>query len=104
MTTNQSEELNIFTEMAVNTNIVDTHQAHNAEIEVDGNQASAKWNFSYTMYDPDTKAFRLLASFYHDRYTKTDQGWLISYTRSQPRSIVDGTVDGKVTGSWVAPE
>ncbi len=93
--------IQIFTDMAINSNIVDTHQAHNAEITVDGDQATAKWNFSYSMYDPDTKSYRLLAAFYHDKYQKTDQGWLISHTRSEPRSVVDGSLDGDVKGNWV---
>lgn len=95
--------INVFTEMAVNSNIVDVHQGHNAEIEIDGDNASARWNLSYTMFDPDTKAFRLLASFYHDRYRLTDQGWLICYTRSEPRSMVDGTLDVDLKAQWASP-
>ncbi len=93
--------IQIFTEMAVNTNIVDTHQAHNAEISIDDDTATAKWNFSYSMYDPDSKNYRLLTAFYHDKYQKTDNGWLISYTRSEPRSVVDGSLDGDVKGNWI---
>ncbi len=95
--------IKIFTEMAVNSNIVDTHQAHNPEIEIHGDQAKAKWNLSYTMYDPDSKSFRLLSSFYHDRYKKTAQGWQISSTRSAPRAIVDGTLEKDlVNAKWVS--
>ena len=45
----------------------------------------------------------LLANFYHDRYRRTADGWRISYSRSEPRAIVDGTLSAEgVRGSWVA--
>jgi len=97
--------IKIFTEMAVESNIVDVHQAHNPEIEITGDRASAKWNLSYTMYDPDSKNFRLLASFYYDEYIKTEHGWLIRRSRSAPRSIVDGKLDqGAIEANWVPSE
>jgi hypothetical protein len=34
----------------------------------------------------------MLASFYEDRYRKTADGWRISYTKSTPRTIVDGSL------------
>ncbi len=83
----------IFTTLAVNTKITDVHQAHNAEITITGNNAQALWNFSYATYNPEDRRFRLLSAFYHDRYKKTDKGWLISYSRSEPRAFVDGTLD-----------
>ena len=33
----------VFTQMAVQTSIVDVHQAHNGVIEIDGDTASAQW-------------------------------------------------------------
>jgi len=83
--------IGIFTQMAASTPIVDVHHGHNGEIEIDGDEASGRWNLGFATYDPRTKGFRMLASFYEDRYRKTDQGWRICFTRSTPRTIVDGT-------------
>ncbi len=93
----------VFTQMAVSTPITDVHQGHNAEIEVDGDEAKARWNLGYASYDPRARSFRLLANFYQDRYRRTPEGWRICYTRSEPRAIVDGTLaqDG-VSAGWVA--
>lgn len=97
--------IGIFTQMAATTPIVDVHQGHNAEIEVNGDEASARWNLGYATYDPRAGTFRLLANFYADRYRKTADGWRISYSRSEPRAVVDGTIteDG-VKAGWVAGE
>jgi ketosteroid isomerase-like protein len=95
----------IFTQMAVNTPIVDVHQGHNAEIEINGNEASATWNLGFATYDPREGTFRLLGSLYTDRYRKTDEGWRICFSRSEPRAIVDGKIeDGSITGQWAAGE
>jgi ketosteroid isomerase-like protein len=95
--------IGIFTQIAATTPIVDVHQAHNAEIEVDGDEARARWNLGFATYDPRNGSFRLLANFYEDRYRKTADGWRISYSRSEPRAIVDGAfaLEG-VKANWVA--
>lgn len=94
--------IGIFTQMAATTPIIDVHQGHNAEIEVAGDDASARWNLGYATYDPRAGSFRLLANFYHDRYRRTAGGWRICYTRSEPRAIVDGALaEGGVKASWV---
>jgi len=96
--------VDIFTQMAATTPIIDVHQAHNGDIEIDGDTAAAKWNLGFATYDPRDKSFRLLASFYHDRYRKTEQGWRICYTRSEPRAIIDGQLaeDG-LKAEWATP-
>ena len=95
--------IGIFEQMAATTPIVDVHQGHNGEIEIEGNEASARWNLGFATYDPRTQGFRLLASFYQDRYKKTDQGWRISFTRSEPRAIVDGTLEtDSLKANWIA--
>lgn len=92
----------IFTQMAVNTPITDVHQGHNGEINIDGDTASAVWNLGFATYNPDDKSFRLLSSFYHDRYVKTPDGWRISYTKSEPRAIIDGALsDDGLTAKWI---
>ena len=60
--------IDVFTQMAATTPIVDVHQGHNGEIEVDGDEARARWNLGYATYDPRSGTFRLLANFYQDRY------------------------------------
>lgn len=93
--------IGIFIQMAATTPIVDVHQGHNGEIAVDGDTASARWNLGYATYDPRTRGFRMLASFYQDRYRKTGEGWRISYSRSEPRAIVDGVLaEGGVSAGW----
>ncbi len=94
--------IGIFTQMAATTPIIDVHQGHNAEIEVAGDDASARWNLGYATYDPRAGSFRLLANFYHDRYRRTAGGWRICYTRSEPRAIVNGALaEGGVKASWI---
>ncbi|MGC6511446.1 MAG: nuclear transport factor 2 family protein [Parvibaculales bacterium] len=91
----------VFTQMAVQTSIVDVHQAHNGVIEIDGDTASAQWNLSFATYNPDDKSFRLLSSFYKDKYVRTDRGWKICFSESCPRTVVDGTLaDATVKAEW----
>lgn len=92
----------IFEQLAASTPIVDAHQGHNAEICVgDDGQAEGRWHLSFTTYDPGSGAFRLMSTFYEDRYVRTIEGWRISATRSKPRMIVDGVLaSGNVTVNW----
>ena len=95
--------IGIFEQMAATTPIVDVHQGHNGEIDIDGNNACARWNLGFATYDPRSNGFRLLASFYQDRYIKTDQGWRICFTRSEPRAIVDGSLEvDSLKANWIA--
>jgi len=95
--------VNIFETMAVTTPIVDVHHGHNGEIFIQGNTAKARWNLGFATYDPRAKTFRMLASFYTDRYRKTAVGWRISYTRSEPRTIIDGKIDeSDFSAKWIA--
>ena len=82
--------IEIFTNLAVNTNIIDSHQGFNAEITVHGDTAEAVWGYSYSMFNPDDDSFRLITGFYHDRYKHQNGTWFISYTRTEPRRIFDG--------------
>lgn len=95
--------IDIFTQMAATTPITDVHHGHNGEIEVNGDTATGKWNLGFATYDPREKTFRMLASFYDDEYRKTDDGWRISFTRSTPRAIVDGTLaEDTLKADWTA--
>ena len=95
--------IEVFSQVAATTPIVDVHQVHNAEIEIEGDEASALWNLGFSTYDPREGTFRLLASFYHDRYVRTSEGWRISYSRSEPRAVIDGKIaQSGVAAAWVA--
>ena len=95
--------IEVFTAVAATTPIVDVHQIHNGEIDIDGDEASALWNLGFSTYDPREGTFRLLSSFYHDRYVRTADGWRISYSRSEPRAVVDGRLtDDGVSAAWIA--
>ncbi len=91
----------IFEQMAATTPIVDVHHGHNGEIAIDGDTASGRWNLGFATYDPRNQAFRMLSSFYDDEYRRTKDGWRISFTRSTPRAIVDGTLASEnLTAQW----
>lgn len=94
--------MGIFNQMAATTPIVDVHHGHNGEINIEGDNASGRWNLGFATYDPREKSFRMLASFYEDRYRKTEGGWRICYTKSTPRTIVDGTLaEDTPTAKWM---
>lgn len=95
--------MGIFHQMAATTPIVDVHHGHNGEIDIDGDRARGRWNLGFATYDPREKTFRMLASFYEDRYRKTTDGWKICYTKSTPRAVVDGKLEDKnLTAEWTA--
>ncbi|MGF7148173.1 hypothetical protein FHS96_001782 [Sphingomonas zeicaulis] len=82
-----------FTQIAVNSPIVDVHQIHNGEIEIlDADNATARWSLGFSTYDPRAGSFRLIGSFYHDEYVRTPAGWRVSKSTHEPRTIVDGTI------------
>lgn len=85
--------IGIFTQMAVATNIIDNHHGHNGEITVSGDKADGIWNLGFATFNPDDNTFRLLGGFYTDRYERRNGEWLITYTRSDPRNIIDGKLD-----------
>ncbi len=85
--------IGIFTQMAVTTTIIDSHHGHNAVIDIDGDTATAVWNLGFATINPDDNSFRLLAGFYTDKYEKCEGKWLITYTKSEPRKIIDGRLD-----------
>ena len=85
--------IGIFTQMAVSTSIIDSHHGHNAEITIKGDKADGIWNLGFATINPEENSFRLLAGFYTDRYEKRDGKWLITYTRSEPRKIIDGKIE-----------
>lgn len=80
-----------FTQIALHSPIVDVHQIHNGEIEViDADNAKARWSLGFSTYDPRDGSFRLIGSFYHDEYVRTPEGWRVSKSRHEPRTIMDG--------------
>ncbi|HET8613507.1 MAG TPA: nuclear transport factor 2 family protein [Sphingomonas sp.] len=97
--------IEVFTQIAVNSPIVDVHQGHNGEIEViDADHARGRWNLGFATYDPREGSFRLLSSFYHDEYVRTAEGWRIAKSRNEPRTILDGKLaDGAVSAQSLLP-
>jgi len=85
--------IGIFTQMAVSTQIIDSHHGHNPEIIIDGDKAEATWNLGFATINPEDNSFRLLAGFYTDRYEKRDGHWVITYTKSEPRKVIDGQLN-----------
>ena len=85
--------IGIFNQMAVSTSVIDSHHGHNGEITVSGDKAEATWNLGFATINPDDNSFRLLAGFYTDRYERRNGEWLITYTRSEPRKIIDGKLE-----------
>ncbi|AYJ87065.1 nuclear transport factor 2 family protein [Sphingomonas paeninsulae] len=94
-----------FTTIALHSPIVDVHQIHNGEIEIiDADHASARWSLGFSTYDPREGSFRLMGGFYYDEYIRTANGWRVSKSRHEPRTIIDGTIgaDG-VTAKSLLP-
>lgn len=94
-----------FTEIALNSPIVDSHQIHNGEIDIlDAGHARARWNLGFATWDPRVGSFRYIASFYHDEYVLTDDGWRISKSRHEARMIFDGKlIEGRVEAAPLLP-
>lgn len=97
--------IGIYTELAVNTPIADSHHGHNAEIEVlSADSAKARWNLGFSTFDPRTNSFRVMSLFYYDEYRRTDDGWRISVSRTEARTVVEGKLEaGSVTGALLVP-
>lgn len=56
------------------------HQVHHPEIEIDGDTATGRW---YLQDRVIVSAFDFMlegASFYEDRYVRTEDGWRVSHT------------------------
>lgn len=97
--------IDIFTELAVQTPIADSHHGHNGEIEIlSANTAKARWNLGFTTYDPRNGAFRASTMFYYDEYCLTAAGWRVSASRTEARTMIEGKADaGSVIASWLIP-
>lgn len=94
-----------FTAIALHSPIVDSHQIHNGEIDVLGaDLARARWSLAFSTYDPRAGSFRMIASFYHDDYVRTADGWKIAKSRHEPRAIFEGKlVEGHVEAAPLLP-
>lgn len=88
----------IFTQIAMNSPIVDMHHGHNGEIEfLDDDNARGTWSLAFITFDPRTKAFRSTTGFYSDAYRRTAEGWRVSASTFRPRASLSGTLtDGEV--------
>ncbi|MHC3125986.1 hypothetical protein OB03_01175 [Brevundimonas sp. GN22] len=97
--------IGIFTELAVTTQIADSHHGHNAEIEVlSADSAKARWNLGFSTFDPRGNSFRVMSMFYYDEYRRTSDGWRISVSCTEARTVVEGRLEaGSVTGALLVP-
>lgn len=88
----------IFTQIAMNSPIVDMHHGHNGEIEfLDNDNARGTWSLAFITYDPRNQAFRSNTGFYADAYRRTVDGWRVSASTFRPRAMLSGTLaDGQV--------
>lgn len=59
--------------------LITLHQAHHPEIEVDGDQASARWYLHDKVFVPAFDVAIEGAAFYEDRMVRTPQGWRFSH-------------------------
>jgi hypothetical protein len=85
--------IDVFTRLAVQTPIADSHQGHNGEIDlIDADTAKGIWSLAFITYDPKTQAFRSTAGFYHDEYRRTADGWRVCKSTFAPRITVSGTL------------
>ncbi len=85
--------IDIFTQIAMKSPIVDAHHGHNGEIELTGpDSATGTWSLAFVTYDPRNKAFRSLTGFYSDEYRRTPEGWRVSVSTFRPRVTLDGTL------------
>lgn len=90
--------IDIFTQIAMNSPIVDSHHGHNGEIEFTGaDSATGTWSLAFVTYDPRTKAFRSLTGFYSDEYRRTPEGWRVNASTFRPRVTFSGILsEGEV--------
>ncbi len=79
----------LFQEMACHDYVIDLHHGANPEIEVDGDQAAARWALYYFNINGDTGATRQLGGFYQDEYRRIDGLWKIVKTVFQAHSITE---------------
>lgn len=86
--------IEVFTRLAVQTGIADSHHGHNGEIDISGDTATGMWSLAFVTYDPETQDFRSTAGVYHDEYRRTPQGWLVSRSTFVPRLAIGGSMAG----------
>lgn len=79
--------IGLFQEMACHDHVIDLHHGSNPEIEVNGDQASARWALYYFNINGDTGATRQLGGFYQDEYRRIDGLWKIVKTTFHAHSI-----------------
>ncbi|MBV1918983.1 MAG: nuclear transport factor 2 family protein [Sphingomonadaceae bacterium] len=83
----------IFTQIAVDSPIIDTHHGHNGEVElVNATQARGKWSLAFNTYDPRNGEFRSLTGFYDDEYLLTGDGWRVAASTFAPRVTFSGVL------------
>jgi hypothetical protein len=85
-----------------NTRILTSHLVSHPEIEVDGDVATASWALVDVVIHQDAGVAIRGASYYDDRYVRTDAGWRIAHTgyRRLYEEIAKRPEDVRTTASW----
>jgi hypothetical protein len=84
------------------TRILTSHLVSHPEIEVDGDVATASWALVDVVIHQDAGVAIRGASYYDDRYVRTDAGWRIAHTgyRRLYEEIAKRPEDVRTTASW----
>lgn len=73
-------DLMAFMEKAMGPDIITEHRVTHPEITVAGDEATGIWYLQDKVIVPKFDFMLIGAAFYHDRYRRTADGWLISET------------------------
>ena len=84
------------------TSMLTSHIVSHPEIQVDGDAATASWVLHDVVILQDAALAIRGASYYDDRYVRTDEGWRIAHTgyRRLYEEIAKRPEGAKTTASW----
>ena len=74
------DDLMAFMEKSMGPDIITEHRVTHPEITVSGDEATGTWYLQDKVIVPKFDFMLIGAGFYHDRYRRTADGWLISET------------------------
>lgn len=85
----RSQLIEVFTTMAVNTQVIDAHHGQNPQISIESQSiASAIWDLYFFQVNPENQQLTQLTGTYHDKYQKVAGEWLITETVFNVRSTL----------------
>lgn len=74
------DDLMAFMAKSMGPDLITEHRVTHPEIVVDGDEATGTWYLQDKVIVPKFDFMLIGAGFYHDRYRRTADGWLISET------------------------